>query len=173
MLILTKREANESSNGSAAELTSDSSISEVRGFSNLKLTKYYKRGSVLFVEGQRPKGVYVLCAGRAKVSITSAEGKKIVLRIAQPGEMLGINATLRGQPYGATAETLERCRINFISRDDLFRLLDRDKKAYLGVAQSLGNKLSGVIEHARLVLLPQTAGEKLARLLLRWCDELG
>ena len=151
----------------------DSPISEIRGLDNVKAGKYYPRGSVLFVEGQQPRGVYVLCEGRAKVSIASAEGKTLVLRIAQPGDLLGINATLTGQPYGATAETLERSRIDFVARADLLKLLDRDKKAYLGVAQALGNKLRGVVEHTRLLFLSQSASEKLARLLIRWCNELG
>ena len=46
---------------------------EVRGFDDVKLSKHYARGSVLFVEGQRPLGVYVLCEGRAKVSISCRE----------------------------------------------------------------------------------------------------
>ena len=151
----------------------DSPISEIRGLDNVKVGKYHPRGSVLFVEGQPPRGVYVLCEGRAKVSIASAEGKTLVLRIAQPGDRLGMNGTFTGQPYGATAETLERCRIDFISRKDLLKVLDRDKKAYFGVAQSLSRKLSGVVEHTRLLFLSQSASEKLARLLVRWCDELG
>src|SRR5713226_9340179 len=156
-----------------AEGPCNSPISEVRGLDNVKVGKYYPRGSVLFVEGQQARGVYVLCEGRAKVSIASAEGKTLVLRIAQSGDLLGINATLTGQPYGATAETLERCRLDFISRADFLTLLARDKKAYLGVAQYLGNKLSGVVEHTRLLFLSQSASEKLARLLVRWCNELG
>lgn len=115
----------------------------------------------------------MLCEGRAKVSIASAEGKTLVLRIAQQGDLLGINATLTGQPYGTTVETLERCRIDFISREDLLKLLDRDKRACLGVAQALSRKLSGVVEHNRLLFLSQSAAEKLARLLVRWCDEHG
>jgi len=162
----------ESANGHA-DGPCDSPISEVRGLGNVKVRKYYPRSSVLFVEGQQARGVYVLCEGRAKVSIASAEGKTLVLRIAQSGDLLGINATLTGQPYGATAETLERCRIDFISRSDLMKLLDRDKKAYLGVAQSLGDKLRAVVEHTRLLFLSQSASEKLARLLVRWCDEVG
>ena len=151
----------------------DSPISKVRGLDNVKVGKYYPRGSVLFVEGQPPRGVYVLCDGRAKVSIASAEGKTLVLRIAQPGDLLGMNATLTGQSYGATVETLERCRIDFISRADLLKLLDRDKKAFLGVAQSLSSKLTRLVEHTRLLFLSQSAAEKLARLLVRWCNELG
>lgn len=156
-----------------AEGPCDSPLREVRGLDNVKVRRSYPRGSVLFVEGQRPRGVYVLCEGRAKVSIASTEGKTLVLRIAQPGELLGMNATLTCKPYGATVETLERCRIDFISREDLLKLLDRDKSAYLGVAQALSHKLSAVVEHTRLLFLSQSASEKLARLLVRWCDESG
>jgi CRP/FNR family transcriptional regulator len=172
MLSAKDLEDNEGSNESA-QIPCESPISEARGLNNLKLTKHYPRGSVLFVEGERPRGVYVLCAGRAKVSIASAEGKTLVLRIAQPGELLGMNATLTGQPYGATVETLERCRIDFISREDILKLLDRDKKACLGVAHALSRKLSSAVEHTRLLFLSQSASEKLARLLVRWCDEHG
>lgn len=151
----------------------DSPISDVRGLSSVKVGKFYARGSVLFVEGQQPLGVYVLCEGRAKVSIASAEGKTLVLRIAHPGDLLGINSTLTGHPYGATVETLVRSRIDFIAREDLLRLLERDKKACLGVAQVLSRKLSGVVDHTRMLFLSHSASEKLARLLVRWCDENG
>jgi CRP/FNR family transcriptional regulator len=84
-----------------------------------------------------------------------------------------MNATLTGEAYGATVETLERCRIDFIAREDVLKVLDRDKRACLGVAQALSRKLSGVVEHTRLLLLSKSASEKLARLLVRWCDEQG
>lgn len=165
-------EEDEGSNG-CGQIPCVSPISEVRGLDNLKLTKYYPRGSVLFAEGQRPRGVYVLCEGRAKVSVASAEGKTFVLRIAEVGDLLGVNSILSGRPSGATVETLERCRIDFVAREDFLKLLERDKKAYSGVAHALSIKLSGVMEHARLLLLSESAAEKLARLLVRWCDEHG
>ena len=172
MLSAKDLEDNEGSNGSA-QIPCDSPISEVRGLNNLKLSRYYPRGSVLFVEGQRPRGVYVLCEGRAKVSIASPEGKTVVLRIAQSGELLGVDAAITGRPYEATAEALERCRVDFVGREDLLRILDRDKQAYFGVVQSLSNKFSGVVDQFRALLLSQSAAEKLARLLIKWCDEAG
>ena len=166
-------EDNESANDSAAQIPCDSGLSGVRGLDNVKVSKYYARGSVLFVEGQRPHGVYVLCEGRAKVSIASAEGRTFVLRVAEPGDLLGLNSVLTGRPSEATVETLERCRIDFVSREDLLKLLARDRKACLGVAHALANKLTGVMGHARLLLLSQSAPEKLARLLIRWSDKHG
>jgi CRP/FNR family transcriptional regulator, cyclic AMP receptor protein len=160
-------------NGSGAYLSCDWALRELRGFDNIKTSKYYARGSVLFVEGEKPLGVYLLCEGRAKVSIASPEGKTLVLRIAQPGDPLGINATLTGQPYGATVETLEQSRIDFIARADLLKLLENDTRAYVGVAQALSRKLTSVFEHTRLLFLSESAAEKLARLLVKWCDEHG
>ena len=157
----------------SAEIICQSPLSDAKGLKNLKLSKLYPRGSVLFVEGQRPCGVFVLCEGRAKVSIASAEGKTLVLRIAQAGELLGMNAALTGQPFGATVETIERCRIGFVSREDLWTLLERDKRACLGVVRALSFKLSSAVDHTRLLFLSQSAPEKLARLLIRWCDEHG
>lgn len=151
----------------------DSPISNVRGLNKVKIRKHYGRGSLLFTEGQTSSGIYVLCEGKAKVSIASSEGKTLVLGIAQPGELLGLNATLTGQPYMATVETLERCRIDFVSREDLLDLLDRDKRSYLGVAQCLSRKLTGLVDHNRLLFLSQSASEKLSRLLIKWSDDHG
>jgi CRP/FNR family transcriptional regulator len=139
----------------------------------LKVTKSYPRGSVLFSEGQRPRGVYVLCEGRVKVSVASAEGKILVLRIAEVGDLLGVNAILMGKPASATAETLEPCRIDFVTSEDFLKLLERDKRAYLGVARALSEKLTRVMDHARLLLLSDSAAEKLAKLLVSWSDEQG
>lgn len=82
-------------------------------------------------------------------------------------------STLANKPYCATAETLERCRIDFIPRDKLMELIDRDRKTYLDVAQALSRTFSGLIEQVRLLLLSRSATEKLARFLIGWCDESG
>ncbi|HXD34689.1 MAG TPA: Crp/Fnr family transcriptional regulator [Pyrinomonadaceae bacterium] len=156
-----------------AEGACDSPISHLRGMENLRVSKYYPRGSVLFMEGQQPRGIYVVCEGRVKVSIASADGRTLILRIADAGDLLGINSTMTGQPYGATVETLERCRIDFIPRDQLLRLLDRDKSGYLGLVQSLSRKVNGLIDHTRLLFVAQSASQKLALLLLKWCDQHG
>ncbi len=154
-------------------LPCDSLSSDFRGFEDIKVSSMHPRGYVLFAEGQPAVAVYVLCSGRAKVSISSSDGKKVILRIAQPGDLLGVNSVLKGLPYDATVETLEHCRIDFVPRAAFIKLLDKSKAARLGVSKTLGNELSDVVERARLLLLSQSAQEKLVRLLLKWCDELG
>lgn len=138
-----------------------------------KVSKQLQRDVILFAEGQKSAGVYVLLEGRVKISINSIDGKKLLLRIAYPGELLGLNATLTGRAYSATAETMDRCRIDFITRDNLLELIERDRSTYLHVIQSLTGKFSKLIDHTRLLFLSQTAAERLARLLMKWCDTSG
>jgi CRP/FNR family cyclic AMP-dependent transcriptional regulator len=148
-------------------------LSELRGLAQARFTKHYPRGSVIFSEGEKPRGVYVLCEGRVKISITSAEGKTLILEVSQPGELLGIDAIISGQPYGATAKTVDKCRLNFFPSEQFLRLINKDHRVYAAVVQALSLKLSQVVEHTRLLFLSKSASEKLARLLVRWCDELG
>jgi CRP-like cAMP-binding protein len=65
-----------------------------------------QRCAVLFIERQTARGVYVLCEGEVKLSVSSSEGKKLILRIAKAGEVLGLMSALSGTPHELTAETL-------------------------------------------------------------------
>jgi CRP-like cAMP-binding protein len=87
--------------------------------------------------------------------------------------LLGVNSVVKGVPHDVTVETIERCRIDFIPRYDFMKLLDKTDPALIGVAHTLGNELSDALEHVRSLLLSRSAAEKLARLLLKWCDEQG
>ena len=143
------------------------------GFEVTRLRGIRPRGSVIFSEGQPAKGVYVLCTGRAKVSISSAEARTVILRIAQQGDLLGVNAVLKGLPCEATVETLERCQVDFISCPDFLRIIDNSKAARLWLTRALSSESSELVERARSLLLSQSAAEKLAGLLVKWCDEQG
>ena len=56
----------------------------------IKFASAFPQAAVLFVEGQAPRGVYIVCSGRVKLSTTSRDGKTLILRIAQSGEVLGL-----------------------------------------------------------------------------------
>jgi CRP/FNR family transcriptional regulator, cyclic AMP receptor protein len=62
-------------------------------------------GAVLFVEGQTPRGVFILCSGKVKLSTTSKEGKVLILKQAEAGEVLGLSAAISSTNYEMTAET--------------------------------------------------------------------
>jgi hypothetical protein len=91
-------------------------IATLQSFEAIKFTSTYPKGAVLFVEGQAPHGIFVLCKGRVKLSICSTDGKPLILKIAEPAEVLGLSATVSGHPYELTAGTIDPCQVNFVKR---------------------------------------------------------
>src|SRR5438309_2278019 len=96
----------------------------LRDFEQIRLTRTCARGAILFSEGEEPRGVFVLFEGHAKLSVSSSEGKTLILRLAVAGEVLGLNATISGRPYAATAKVLRPCRVNFVRGHDFLRFLN-------------------------------------------------
>jgi CRP/FNR family transcriptional regulator, cyclic AMP receptor protein len=137
----------------------------------VKYASAYPQGAVLFVEGQAPRGVYVICSGRVKLSTTSREGKTLILRIADPGEVLGLHAAVSGKPYELTAESLQPCQLDFIRRDDFLRFLQHHGDACMNAAEHLSQNCQNAYEMIRSLGLSHSVGEKLARLLLEWAAE--
>src|SRR6202166_417272 len=58
----------------------------------------YPKGATLFVEGQLARGVFILCAGHVKLSTSSSDGRTLILRICESGDLLGLPATISGRP---------------------------------------------------------------------------
>jgi len=126
----------------------------------------YPKGATLFVEGQVPRGVFILCSGRVKLSTTSADGKTLIVRIADPGEVLGLPATVTEKPYELTAEVIEPTQANFIPRQEFLNFLREHGEVGLRVAQQLGETYHSAIAEMRTIGLSHSVGEKLARFLL-------
>ena len=145
----------------------------VQHLSAITAASSYPKGATLFVEGQEPRGVFILCAGRVKLSTSSADGKTLIVRISDPGELLGLPATLTGTPYELTADVLEPALVNFISRIDFLKFLGENGEVGLRVAQQLGETYRTAIAEMRSIGLSHSAGERLARFLLDWCDDHG
>lgn len=143
-------------------------LAALKDFSAVRSTATYPGGAILFLEKQDPRGVFVLCAGQVKLSISSSAGKTLILRIAKAGEILGLMAVLSDSPYEVTAETLHPCQIAFIRRDDFLRLLAKHPEMNQAVVRQFTSLYSGACEQLRTVGLSASAPEKLARLLLDW-----
>ena len=130
----------------------------------------YPKGAMLFVEGQDSRGIFILCHGRVKLVTSSEQGKTVILRIADAGEVLGLSATISERPYEVTAETLEPCQANFISRKDFLGFLKQQGEAAVNVARELSNHYHCAYRDVRSLGLSTSAQAKIARLVLDWAD---
>ena len=142
------------------------SPSGIKSLNEIKSLAVYPKGAVLFVQGQPPRGVYVLCTGRVKLTVCSQDGRSLITRISTPGEVLGLAATLSGKPYYLTAETLTPSEVNFIKCDDFLRFLHEHGDACVRVAQQLAQNFQTATEQISLLGLSSSVSERLAKFLL-------
>jgi CRP/FNR family transcriptional regulator len=149
----------------------NSPLRAIPGIDRVSRSRIYPRGAVVFHEGNVARGVYVLSSGRAKVSLSSADGKKLIIRIARAGDILGLYAGLTGRPFEATAEMVEGGRVDFISRTDLLNLMGQQQTADL--VEMFSRQFSEFVDNTRMLLLSESALEKLARLIVRWGRDFG
>ena len=104
----------------------------VKALSTITSSASYPKGATLFVEGQPARGVFILCSGRVKLSTSSADGKTLILRISEPGEVLGLPATVTGTCYELTGDVIEPAQANFISRNEFLNFLKENGKQHFG-----------------------------------------
>jgi CRP/FNR family transcriptional regulator len=129
-------------------------------------SRFHDRGTVLFAEGDEARGVYVLQTGSAAVSVSSSDGRVVILRMAHAGEVLGLNCVLSNCSYDTTVKTLGPCRTDFMSRTDLIEFFQSTQAGANALLRLLSRELTQLTERTRSLLLPQTASARLANLLL-------
>jgi CRP/FNR family transcriptional regulator, cyclic AMP receptor protein len=128
----------------------------LQSFDGIKTVSVYPRGSTLFAEGRPSRGIFVLCDGRAKLSICSENGKRLMLRVAGPGEVLGLSSSLSGKPYEVTTEMLDASQVAFVKRKDLLRFLREHREACLQVVHLLSEDLHTAYDRVRSIGLART-----------------
>ncbi len=142
----------------------DMPAESLKAFDEIKSVGSYPRGAVLFAEGRPVRGIFILCDGRAKLSICSDAGKRLTLRIAGPGEVLGLGATLSNTAYEVTAELLDNSQVVFVRRKDLMRFLRDNRSVCLEVVRMLSQDLHGAYERVRTIAMVRT---RRPRIILR------
>jgi CRP/FNR family transcriptional regulator len=138
------------------------------GFESLGTETKHLRGERIFSEGQSAEQIFVLREGRIKVSVTSREGRTIILRIAERGQILGLSAALLGSEYEASAEALEPCRVISIPVREFKRFLGQHPEASMEATRWALREYKILFNDICRLALPSTVAGRLASLLLDW-----
>jgi len=137
-------------------------------FSKMGRITFYRGNATLLAEGQIPRGITIVCSGRAKLSVQARDGKTVILKIAGDRDVLGLSAVVSGRPSPMTVTTLGFCQIKFIEEDDFLRLIATDNQTAMACAVMLAREVTSTFGDVHDLLLARSSTEKLARLLLSW-----
>ncbi len=115
-----------------------------------------------------PRGAFVLCSGKVKISTTSKEGKVLVLKVVEPGEIMGLSAMISGEAYEVTAETMGPSLVNFVEQEGLLQLMETSGELGMRSAQAVSREFQFTYREIHELVLSRSSSGKLARLLLSW-----
>jgi CRP-like cAMP-binding protein len=129
----------------------------------------YEKGQTLFQEGNAAHGYYLICSGRIKLARRSPSGKRTLLEILGPGDIVGLAKNGRYRLY---AEALETSKVGYIEQKDFGHLVARHPHLATALIEKLTDELARLQE--RLYTTTQSgARTKLAYLLLELAADFG
>jgi CRP/FNR family transcriptional regulator len=137
-------------------------------FDRLGVRTEMASGEMIFEEETPVGSVFVLCHGRVKLSSTSRQGKTLILRIASPGDVLGLGAVLSGSRYEVTAETIEPSQLKSIPREEFLQFIQKHGEASMHAAQALSEEYRSAFFDVRRLALSESSASRLASILLEW-----
>jgi CRP/FNR family transcriptional regulator len=140
----------------------------LQDYNKIGVLTSHTRGAKLFTEGDPARNVFVICSGQMKISATSRDGKTMILKIAGPGDVMGLSAVLANVPHEVTAEAIEPCQVKMVRNQEFVDFLGRHGIASMHAAQSLSGEYLTVFHDAKRLALSGSAAGRLARLLLDW-----
>jgi CRP/FNR family transcriptional regulator, cyclic AMP receptor protein len=140
---------------------------------SVRQNAFFPPGAVLFIEGEPPRGIFILCSGQAKLTANSPEGHSLTLRTVEPGEVLGLSSVVSDRPYPVTAETLAACQMGYIPRLEFMRFLRSSPDLSIRVAKHLSMELHQAWRQARMVALAPDTHAKLAQFLIDQAGKRG
>jgi CRP-like cAMP-binding protein len=137
-----------------------------------KITETYKRGSIIYQEGNRMKGFYCVQSGIIKIYQTGFDGKEQIIRFAKPGDIIGYRSVVSNEPACTTTEVIEEAIVCHIPTDILLHLV-RTNGNFAVELMKLTCKELGEANSYITDIAQKTVKERLAEILIHLDDEFG
>ena len=137
-----------------------------------KGNNFYKKGQVIFYEGNYSNGIYCIHNGKVKLTKLGEDGKEQVVRFAKTSDILGYRSSLSSEPYNATAVAMEDCYICHLSREKFISLMAENHKLSWNTMQVLSQDLKHAEQHL-INIAQKTVKERIADALVLLYNTFG
>jgi CRP-like cAMP-binding protein len=134
--------------------------------------RYYKRGDILYQEGNRISGFFCIHSGIIKVFKTGFDGKEQIIRFAKKGDIIAYRSVLSNELACTSAKVIEDCQVCFIPSEILTSFIKTNPSYALELLKlachELGEANSFITDIAQ-----KTVRERLAEVLLFLVNDFG
>ncbi len=147
-------------------------LSQLEKIETIAVKKDFKKGELIFSEGDDGDGFYIIAAGRVKIYKVSLEGKEQILHIFGTGEPFGEVPVFSGSVFPANAQVIEKCSLMFFPRDVFIRFISENIPVALNIMSVLSMRLRQFTVQIENLSLKEVPG-RLAGYLLLLVEEQG
>ncbi len=145
---------------------------QLDAFKDVVVISSHRKREVIFMEGDECTGLYIIRTGRVKILRSSSQGKEQIIKILNPGDLLGFEVFYDGKVYKNTAVAMEECELCYVDKNMFFQILEKEPSVAKKLILAMGEELNHAYERiGNLGLL--NAREKLAHLLCTLAQEYG
>jgi CRP/FNR family cyclic AMP-dependent transcriptional regulator len=134
--------------------------------------RVYRKGSVIFSEGDRSEWVAFLVKGSVKASCFAADGRETVMNVVGAGELLGDLSAIDGEPRSATVIAMETTEAVVVGADDFGRFLEEHPSATVTLLRTVTHRLR-LSDRRRAEFGSLDVVSRLARLIIELSDLYG
>ena len=125
----------------------------------------YKKGDIIFHEGNRPMGIFCIYSGKIKIFKKGHKGKNQIVRLAKTSDILGYRSLISEEPYAVSAGALDNTQLCYIPQNVFFQLLQNNVNLSLKILQSMCNTLR-IAEHKIAYIAQKALQPRLAESLI-------
>lgn len=158
--------------GSKSSIFSTLSSDDLQFIDENKSINTYRKGDVLYREGNRILGCYCVNSGILKIYKTGLDGKEQIIAFAQKGDITGYRSVLSNEPACTTAEVIEDASICFIPSNIMFACVKKNSDFALSLMQLTCKELNQANSYIKDIA-QKTVRERLAEVLLMLEDTFG
>jgi len=134
--------------------------------------KKYKKGQIIFFEGDISDKLYVINKGKIKVFKYTKEGKEQILYILSEGDFVGDLSLLKKDEHKFNAEALEDVNMCELTKDDFDGIIKHNPEIALKILQVVYDRILK-LENLIQSLSTKDIEARIAGLLLSFIKDFG
>jgi CRP/FNR family cyclic AMP-dependent transcriptional regulator len=134
--------------------------------------RIYRRGSVIFLEGEPGEGLHYVKSGKVKIVKATDDGREHIIKLLSPGDIFAEVLLFNNLPYPATAVAAEDSQIGTIKNADLEQLVLHNNALALQLIKALSQRLLYAQQKIKNLALNDVLA-RTAETLIRLGDEHG
>ncbi|MGQ9617429.1 MAG: Crp/Fnr family transcriptional regulator [Candidatus Aminicenantia bacterium] len=119
---------------------------EIQEISRFAYEKKFRKGNIVFSQGEQGSTLFIIIKGRVKVSLIGENGKEFVLAVLRKGDFLGEMSIIEDEVRSATVTTIEPTVFLTIEKENFLNFLIKNPNASLGVLRELSKRLRSADE---------------------------